>query len=91
MTDTVDALLPFFRLLEWHEPPALAVKHGDECYAAVECDRQRPRNDPGLRGEVVVIDAALWTVVAVERNMPHGPIRQGETIGLIVRPWKGAP
>lgn len=53
--------------------------------ASVECDRERPRDNSGLVGVTVMIDGEAFECIAVERHLLATPLRQGETIGLLVR------
>ena len=53
--------------------------------ASVECDVERDRGNPGLAGRLVIVDGEMFFCVGVERNMPLGPIRPGERIGLLVQ------
>ncbi len=52
--------------------------------ASVDCDRERPRDEPGLVGEIVTIDGEQFRCVGVQRTMPSFPIQPGEKIGLLV-------
>ncbi len=53
--------------------------------AAVECDIERDRANPGLAGHVVEIDGERFMCLGVERKLPATPISPGEKIGLLVR------
>jgi predicted HAD superfamily Cof-like phosphohydrolase len=76
LLDTTNA--PKFRALEW-------VRIRSRGFAAmVECDKERDRENSGLRGPVY-IDGELYECTAVERHLPAFPIQPGERIGLLVR------
>jgi hypothetical protein len=75
-----DATLPRFKSLDWYTIP------GRGRVAAVECDIERPRDQPGLLGKLVIIDGETFVCIGVERRLPAGPIQPGEKIGLLVRP-----
>ena len=54
--------------------------------AIVPCDQERPRDNPGLVGQRVLIDGQEYVVQAVGRHLPAYPIRKGELIDLLVAP-----
>jgi hypothetical protein len=57
--------------------------NGNGWLAMVDCDRDRPRDNPGLVGPVK-ITGKLYECVAVERTLNARPmIHAGETIGLL--------
>jgi hypothetical protein len=50
-----------------------------------DCDRDRPRDNPGLVGPVKIADK-LYECIAVERTLNTRPtIHAGETIGLLLK------
>ena len=51
----------------------------------VECDRERPRDDPGLRHQIVRIDDREYKCLSVlSKALGETPIRKGERIGILV-------
>jgi hypothetical protein len=53
--------------------------------ALVDCDRDRPRDAPGLVGPVKIA-GMLYECIAVERTLSTRPtIHAGETIGLLLK------
>jgi hypothetical protein len=73
---------PKFLAISWHR------LRGRGFCAIVECDKERNRDDSGLRGLVVFIDGEPFECIGVERHLPAFPIQPGERIGLLVREWK---
>lgn len=52
--------------------------------AMVECDQERPRDNCGLLG-TVLIDGEEFECIGVDRHALATPISAGERIGLMVR------
>jgi len=69
--------VPRFRAREW-------LRINGRFIVVVECDKERDRNAPGLRGDVI-IDDELYECIGVERHLPAFPIQPGEVIGLLVK------
>lgn len=71
--------IPEFHPRGWREI------EGTSGLALVECDRDRPRADPGLAGPVKV-GGKVYECVAVERTLNNlTMIPAGETISLLLR------
>lgn len=73
--------LPSFKSIAFER---LYVKNEYHWYAAVPCDQERPRDNPGLTGQIVLVDDQKYLCKGVERHMPAFPVHDGETIGLLL-------